>query len=163
MESGGTLSVATSNVTLGAPLFPEEPAAGDFVAISVSDTGCGMSVSVRAKAFEPFFTTKEVGKGSGLGLSQVLGFAKQSGGGMRIESRVGEGTAVKVYLPRAAHSDAIEVASVSAAVVQHHRKGAIILLIDDDSAVREVTSSLLRELGYVVIEAGSGGAALDLL
>ena len=80
-----------------------------------------------------------------------------------IESRVGEGTSVKVYLPRSAVTDVSEVISVSVGATQHHRKGAIILLIDDDSAVREVTSSLLRELGYVVMEVGSGGAALDLL
>jgi CheY-like chemotaxis protein len=122
-----------------------------------------MAKDVLAKVFEPFFTTKEIGKGSGLGLSQVLGFAKQSGGGVRIESRVGEGTSVKVYLPRAAEPAMTEVFSAPISVLQHHRKGAIILLVDDDTAVREVTSSILRELGYVVMEVGSGGAALDLL
>jgi CheY-like chemotaxis protein len=98
-----------------------------------------------------------------LGLSQVLGFAKQSGGGVRIESRVGEGTSVKVYLPRAAEPAMTEVFSAPISASQYHRKGAIILLVDDDTAVREVTSSILRELGYVVMEVGSGGAALDLL
>ena len=84
---------------------PREPAAGEYAVISVSDTGTGMTKDVLTKAFEPFFTTKEIGKGSGLGLSQVLGFAKQSGGGIRIEIRVGEGTSVKVYLPRASIID----------------------------------------------------------
>jgi CheY-like chemotaxis protein len=98
-----------------------------------------------------------------LGLSQVLGFAKQSGGGVRIETRVGEGTSVKVYVPRAAEPAMTEVFSAPIRPSQHHRKGAIILLVDDDTAVREVTSSILRELGYVVMEVGSGGAALDLL
>ena len=162
-QVGGSITLETANATLGPPEKPEEPPAGEYVAISVTDTGSGMTKDVLAKAFEPFFTTKEIGKGSGLGLSQVLGFAKQSGGGMRIESRVGEGTSVKVYLPRSAVTDVLEVVSVSVGAAQHHRKGAIILLIDDDSAVREVTSSLLRELGYVVMEVGSGGAALDLL
>ena len=162
-QVGGSITLETANATLGPPEKPEEPPAGEYVAISVTDTGSGMTKDVLAKAFEPFFTTKEIGKGSGLGLSQVLGFAKQSGGGMRIESRVGEGTSVKVYLPRSAVTDVSEVVSVSVGAAQHHRKGAIILLIDDDSAVREVTSSLLRELGYVVMEVGSGGAALDLL
>ena len=162
-QVGGSITLETANATLGPPEKPEEPRAGEYVAISVTDTGSGMTKDVLAKAFEPFFTTKEIGKGSGLGLSQVLGFAKQSGGGMRIESRVGEGTSVKVYLPRSAVTDVSEVVSVSVGAVQHQRKGAIILLIDDDSAVREVTSSLLRELGYVVMEVGSGGAALDLL
>jgi CheY-like chemotaxis protein len=121
-----------------------------------------MTKEVLAKAFEPFFTTKEIDKGSGLGLSQVLGFAKQSGGGMRIETRVGEGTSVKVYLPRAENSNS-EVAVVTVGGPQSKRKGAIIPLVDDDSAVREVTALILEDLGYVVLKAGSGGAALDLL
>jgi CheY-like chemotaxis protein len=122
-----------------------------------------MTKEVLAKAFEPFFTTKEIGKGSGLGLSQVLGFAKQSGGGMRIETRFGEGTSVKVYLPRAAENSTSEVEFVTVDGAQSKRKGAIILLVDDDSAVREVTVLILEDLGYVVLKAGSGGAALDLL
>src|SRR5690606_30106313 len=113
--------------------------------------------------FEPFFTTKDVGKGSGLGLSQVLGFAKQSGGGVRIDTRIGEGTSVIVYLPRA--EDAVTGATATTAGVRHgpHTRDAIILLVDDDNAVREVTASMLRDLGYAVREAGSGGAALDHL
>ena len=131
--------------------------------IGVSDTGSGMTEEVLAKAFEPFFTTKEIGKGSGLGLSQVLGFAKQSGGGMQIESRVGEGTSVKVYLPRAAERSVLGRSSLVADATQVERRGAVVLLVDDDSAVREVTASILEEIGYVVLKAGSGGAALDLL
>ena len=121
-----------------------------------------MTKEVLAKAFEPFYTTKDIGKGSGLGLSQVLGFAKQSGGGMRIESRVGEGTSVKIYLPRAMRSD-VTVPSELIGVPKRNAKGGVILLVDDDSAVREVTASILRDLGHVVIEVGSGGGALDLL
>ena len=101
MEGRGSVTIATANAKIGLPDKPEEPPAGDYVMIAVTDTGSGMTTEVLAKAFEPFFTTKEIGKGSGLGLSQVLGFAKQSGGGMRIETRVGEGTSVKIYLPRA--------------------------------------------------------------
>jgi signal transduction histidine kinase len=86
MEVGGRLTVSTGNVTLGRPRHPEEPAAGDYVEVCVADTGTGMNDEVRRKAFEPFFTTKEIRKGSGLGLSQVLGFAQQSQGGVRIES-----------------------------------------------------------------------------
>ena len=85
MGIGGKLTRRDPNVTRGAPVRPEEPPAGDYVEICVTDTGSGMTPDVRAKAFEPFFTTKEIGKGSGLGLSQILGFAKQSGGGVRIE------------------------------------------------------------------------------
>jgi CheY-like chemotaxis protein len=162
MEVGGRLTVETANVTVGHPQRPEEPPAGDHVMIAVSDTGSGMTPEVLAKVFEPFFTTKEVGKGSGLGLSQVFGLAKQSGGGVRIDSRPGEGTSVKVYLPRAANPPA---AAETAADGEPDAapKAVRVLVVDDDSAVREVTSSLLADLGYGVIEAGSGGAALDLL
>jgi signal transduction histidine kinase len=162
MEVGGLLTVATANVTLEAPLYPEEPPAGDYVEICVGDNGTGMTDEVRARAFEPFFTTKEVGKGSGLGLSQVLGFAKQSGGGIRIESRLGRGTSIHIYLPRAAAKQTSADAPVR--IGQHaHPGGARILLVDDDNAVREVTAETLRELGYEVVEAGSGGAALEML
>jgi signal transduction histidine kinase len=162
MGIGGTLTVSTANVKLDAPRHPEEPAAGAYVEICVADTGSGMTPEVRAKVFEPFFTTKEVGKGSGLGLSQILGFAKQSGGGLHIDTAPGEGTSICLYIPRAA----------SAAEAQRDRVipadagttlGARILLVDDDAAVRVVTAEALRELGYDVLEAGSGGAALDLL
>jgi signal transduction histidine kinase len=163
MQVGGTLKVETRNATLGAPRAPEDPAAGDFVAVTVSDTGTGMTDDIRAKVFEPFFTTKEVGKGSGLGLSQVLGFAKQSGGGVCIESRLGAGTSVHIYLPRAeARLAAGAAAPARIAAAQAHR-GLTVLLIDDDNAVREVTRAILDELGYRVLEAGSGGAALDLI
>ena len=162
MENRGTVTIETANAKVGLSEKPEEPPPGDYVMIAVTDTGSGMTKEVLAKAFEPFFTTKEIGKGSGLGLSQVLGFAKQSGGGMRIETRVGEGTSVKVYLPRAENSNS-EVAVVTVGGPQSKRKGAIIPLVDDDSAVREVTALILEDLGYVVLKAGSGGAALDLL
>jgi signal transduction histidine kinase len=163
MQIGGSVTLETANSTAGPPERPEEPPAGEYVMISVTDTGIGMTKDVLAKAFEPFFTTKEIGKGSGLGLSQVLGFAKQSGGGIRIDTRVGEGTSVKVYLPRAAKHGIADVVRNSTVLARHPRKGATILLVDDDSAVRDVTASILRELGYVVLEVGSGGATLDLL
>ena len=163
MDNRGTLTIETSNARVGPPEKPEEPAAGDYVMIGVSDTGSGMGKEVLAKAFEPFFTTKEVGKGSGLGLSQVLGFAKQSGGGMRIETRVGEGTAVKLYLPRAIENTVLERSPFATNSTQFKRTSAVILLVDDDSAVREVTASILEDVGYVVLKVGSGGAALDLL
>ena len=160
---GSTITLETANATVGPPDKPEEPPAGEYVVVSVTDNGSGMAKDVLAKAFEPFFTTKEIGKGSGLGLSQALGFAKQSGGGMRIESRMGEGTSVKVYLPRTAEDEVSEASSNAVAVVRRPIKGAIILLVDDDEAVREVTATMLRTSGYVVLEVGSGGAALDLL
>jgi CheY-like chemotaxis protein len=123
-----------------------------------------MSEVIRAKAFEPFFTTKEIGKGSGLGLSQVLGFAKQSGGGVGIDTRVGQGTSVRVYLPRATSA----VSSQDGRDLDGRSQPAVIatatvLVVDDDDGVREVTASTLRDAGYMVHEAGSGGAALELL
>jgi signal transduction histidine kinase/ActR/RegA family two-component response regulator len=160
---GSTITLETGNATLGPPEKPEEPSAGDYVMVAVSDNGSGMTKEVLAKAFEPFFTTKEIGKGSGLGLSQALGFAKQSGGGIRIESRVGEGTSVKVYLPRTAETGFENTAADSSSAIRRPLKGSIILLVDDDHAVREITASKLREYGYVVLEVGSGGAALDFL
>jgi signal transduction histidine kinase/ActR/RegA family two-component response regulator len=163
MQVGGTLKVETRNAKLGPAQFPEDPPAGEYVAVSVSDTGTGMTDDVRAKVFEPFFTTKEVGKGSGLGLSQVLGFAKQSGGGVCIESRLGAGTSVHIYLPRSEATRARpDPAPMRVYAAEAHR-GLTILLIDDDNAVREVTRATLHELGYKVLEAGSGGAALDLI
>ena len=162
MLDGGSVTIETANVKVGPPEKPEEPAAGEYVAIGVIDTGSGMTKEVLAKAFEPFFTTKEIGKGSGLGLSQVLGFARQSGGGMRIESRTGEGTSVRIYLPRASSPSILE-GSVATRQIHSSRKGATILLVDDDSGVREVIATILEDLGHVVLKVGSGGAALDLL
>jgi signal transduction histidine kinase len=162
MEIGGTLEVSTANVTLKAPSSPEEPLPGDYVEICVADNGSGMSAEVRRKVFEPFFTTKEIGKGSGLGLSQVLGFAKQSGGGVHINSEAGKGTAVHIYLPRAEAREP-EADAPAATVHPENLPGARIVLVDDDNAVREVTAALLRNFGYDVLEAGSGGAALELL
>jgi signal transduction histidine kinase/CheY-like chemotaxis protein len=162
MEMGGTLSVGAANVQLGPPFYPEEPPAGEYVAVHVTDTGAGMSKDVRSKAFEPFFTTKEIGKGSGLGLSQVLGFAKQSGGGVRIRSDPGEGTTIEIFLPRAdvrPVKTEVHLARTDSAM----KMSARLILVDDDNAVREVTAATLRELGYTVLEAGSGGAALELL
>jgi CheY-like chemotaxis protein len=163
MGVGGSLAVETANVQLADPRTPEEPPPGDYVAICVRDNGSGMSDEVRQKAFEPFFTTKEIGKGSGLGLSQVLGFAKQSGGGVRIDSRRSRGTSVYIYLPRTQirPSEVGELRLV--ANTGGPLSGANILLVDDDRDVREVTSAMLRNLGHRVFEAGSGRAALDLL
>jgi signal transduction histidine kinase len=161
MGVGGTLTVSTRNATVDAPINPEEPPAGEYVEVCVSDTGSGMSDETRKKVFEPFFTTKEVGKGSGLGLSQVLGFAQQSGGGVRISSRVGQGTSIHIYLPRAATEPTAEPQREAAACADGTT--AKILLVDDDNAVRTITADTLRELGYDVTEAGSAAAAFEIL
>jgi signal transduction histidine kinase len=101
MQGSGTITIGTDNVILGKPSRAEEPPAGDYVELTVSDNGPGMTADVLAKVFEPFFTTKDVGKGSGLGLSQVLGLTQQLGGGVRIDSEPGRGAVVRIYLPRA--------------------------------------------------------------
>ncbi|MBW6525758.1 PAS domain S-box protein [Sphingomonas sp. RHCKR7] len=162
MPGGGTLRVSTANVTLGAPVRPEEPSAGDYVRVAVSDTGTGMTAEVLARAFEPFFTTKEVGKGSGLGLAQVFGFAKQSGGGVRIDTAPNEGTRVSVYLPRAEAAP-----SVAAEGEERGGGGSVagrrVLVLDDEDRVREITADALRDAGCRVVEAADGAAALEAL
>lgn len=161
MGVGGLLKVSTGNASLGEPMAPEEPAAGEYVEICVSDTGSGMSPSVRARVFEPFFTTKEIGKGSGLGLSQVLGFAKQSNGGVRIDTAENNGTTIRIFLPRSQltpRRDSVAERRALSPGVQ-----ARILLVDDDDAVRQVTADMLYELEYDVVEVGSAGAAFDIL
>jgi signal transduction histidine kinase len=163
MDVGGTLTVATRNVVRGEPERSEEPAAGEYVAVIVSDTGSGMTAEILAKAFEPFFTTKEIGKGSGLGLAQVYGFAKQSGGGVRIDSVAGEGTTVSVFLPRATpSSDAVPALAMQEAA-SGSIDGRLVLVLDDDDAVRSVTADELREAGCEIIEAADGATALAVL
>ena len=167
MPEGGTLTIRTACVTIGggggdggsgAPdLTP-----GDYVQLSVSDTGTGMPPEVLRQAFEPFFTTKEVGRGSGLGLSQVQGFAVQSGGGVRIESSPGSGTTVHVYLPRAAEAAAPEAPFAVPAAAGTARRGTV-LLADDEGLVRMATAASLEDLGYTVIEARDGPEALEVL
>jgi PAS domain S-box-containing protein len=165
MPNGGLLTIAAGNFALGAPKRPEEPPAGDYVGISVTDTGAGIPPDIRDKVFDPFFTTKEVGRGSGLGLSQVLGVAQQLGGGVRIETAPGMGTAVTVFLPRAEGG----AAAASQSRAGRRPTGAAaravsgVLLVDDDPDVRAVAAAMLRAAGHTVVEAGSGGAALQRL
>jgi PAS domain S-box-containing protein len=165
MEVGGALVVSTDNIILGEPERAEEPPPGDYVLIAVTDSGSGMTPAVRDRAFEPFFTTKAVGKGSGLGLPQVYGFAKQSGGGVAIETELGKGTSVRVYLPRAEERRRTPRPSLFEARPEPlgDVRGRRILVVDDDPPVREITATMLRTMGVDVIEAGSGGAALEIL
>jgi signal transduction histidine kinase len=160
MPAGGRLTIATGNVEAPPAALADELAAGEYVLLSVSDTGVGMPTAVLARAFEPFFSTKPPGKGTGLGLSQLYGFAKQSGGTARIESREGEGTTVSVYLPRAtAAVDAEPVATLTPTAAAC----VTILLVDDDDDVLEVATAMIEELGYQVVAERSGERALRAL
>jgi len=140
--------------------LPEEVAGRDCILVSLRDTGTGMTPEVIERAFEPFFTTKEIGKGTGLGLSMVFGVVRQSGGTVRIRSRLREGTTVEVYLPRA-----MKRAQIGSAYQPDVRVvgGARVLVVDDDPDVRWITAEEFREIGYTVTEADSGRTALAML
>jgi len=165
MPDGGKLTIETANVYLDETYAAAqaEMAAGQYVVISITDTGTGMTREVLARAFEPFYTTKDVGHGTGLGLSQVYGFVKQSGGNVRIYSEVGHGTTVKIYLPRLhAKDEPLAVPDVEATAPKSSGDQTI-LVVEDEEDVRAHTTSILRELGYHVIEAATGAAALHML
>ena len=166
MPDGGKLTIETSNAFLDDEYAATHlgVAAGQYVLISVTDTGSGMSAQVLEKVFEPFFTTKPPGKGTGLGLSQVFGFVKQSGGHVAIYSELGRGTTIKAYLPRSYRDN--EVRGTSRIAVQAFPTGQpseIILVAEDDERVILLTVDTLRELGYTVLHADSGAAALAQL
>jgi signal transduction histidine kinase len=162
MPDGGKLTIETHNAHLDAhyALQNAEVVAGDYVALAVSDTGVGMTPEVRERALEPFFTTKEVGKGSGLGLSMIYGFARQSKGHVKIYSEIGRGTTVRLYLPRAATDEAVSPISETSASDQGTET---ILLVEDDAQVRLLATASLRERGYIVIEAANGAEAVAVL
>lgn len=165
MPDGGQLVLATRNTHVSVrPQHPQDPEPGAYVLLSIRDSGCGMSAQVLAKAFEPFFTTKDIGKGSGLGLAQVFGFAKQSGGGVRIDTTPGHGTQVSVYLPMA-RQQALEATGPAAPLVlpAPSATGRTVLLVDDDHRVREMIGDLLRRCGYTVRQAHNSEQALALL
>jgi CheY-like chemotaxis protein len=147
MPHGGHIVIRTRNVQLVPDSLASELDKGEYVCISVHDDGPGMPPEVLAHAFEPFYTTKEHGKGTGLGLAQLYGFAKQSGGAAKIDSEIGKGTAVSIYLPRTRE----EVPQDALPHHEGHRATrARILVVDDDDDVRTVTSDTIRELGYKV-------------
>jgi len=161
MPEGGALTFRTRNVTTAEAAGGQAAmASGDYVMVTVSDTGQGMPPEVQAKAFEPFFTTKGPGKGTGLGLSMVYGFARQAGGTATVDSRPGSGTAICLYLPRAA---ALPGKDATSAETTTRMERLRILVVDDDVGVRETTAEILREMGHEVTEAASGPAALTML
>jgi nitrogen-specific signal transduction histidine kinase/CheY-like chemotaxis protein len=163
MPEGGKLTIETGNAYLDEAYCREHEGIvpGQYVLIAVSDSGAGMSTETIDRAFEPFFTTKEAGKGTGLGLSQVYGFMKQSGGHVKIYSEPGEGTTIKLYLPRR-EGDEI-VASGDDDLNAERGGGETILIVEDDDGVRQYASEILRDLNYQVIEAKDSASALRLL
>jgi CheY-like chemotaxis protein len=164
MPTGGKLTIEVANIRIDADQAAQDGdlTPGAYVMIGVSDTGEGMDSQTLAQAIEPFFTTKEVGRGTGLGLSMVYGFIKQSGGHMRVQSHPGQGTSVRLYLPRHHGSVAANDAQDGPSVPP--RGGAeTILLCEDDDNVRAYSLEVLRDLGYEVIAAGDGPTALAAL
>jgi PAS domain S-box-containing protein len=165
MDDGGRLTIETANCHLDARYVAEHPGlpAGQYVLIAVTDSGSGMPADVVARAFDPFFTTKEVGRGTGLGLSQVYGFVKQSGGHVKIYSEVGEGTTVKVYLPRHLDAGNEEAPTAQATSIPQGDAKEVVLVVEDEPAVRQLSVDMLTELGYRVLEADGAAVALQLL
>ncbi|HVB68968.1 MAG TPA: response regulator [Acetobacteraceae bacterium] len=163
MRGGGRLTIATGNVAADDPERPQELAPRDYIRVSVGDTGTGMSEEVQAKAFEPFFTTKDVGEGTGLGLSQVYGIVRQSGGTVTISSELGHGTTAAIYLPRAAGTAVSDRPPAAANSPRPRHQGAAILVVDDDPDVRALVAAELESLGYAVTAADSGRQALKIL
>ena len=162
MPQGGVLRLSTALAALGAPKTSSEPEAGRYIALSVKDTGPGMTDDVAERAFEPFFTTKPLGKGSGLGLSQVLGLAKQLGGGVRLQTAPDQGAEVTLYLPVSPETKA-SAGFDKKAEPPRAREGARVLVVDDDPDVRRFVVDFLRDSGYGVTEAVDGPSGLKAL
>ena len=160
MPDGGKLHIGVRAEAVKAGTVPGL-AAGDYVRLSVTDNGSGMSAETLSRAIEPFYSTKEIGRGTGLGLSMVHGLAAQLGGGFAIASELGKGTSVTLYLP-AAESDASEADVAASGVSRRSERRLSILLVDDEDLVRFATAEMIRELGHEVTEVGSGSEALDL-
>ncbi len=164
MTDGGKLTVATTNVRLDARGAQERRMSpGEYLAVCVTDTGTGMPPDVVARAFDPFFTTKPIGMGTGLGLSMIYGFARQSNGHARIDSEPGHGTTVRIYLPRHAAEESGPTARAAEARPGRAEASETVLIVDDEPTVRGLVAEILAELGYSTIEAADGPAALEVL
>jgi CheY-like chemotaxis protein len=165
MPEGGTLTIATADRHLTRDDLTDQDGAapGDYVELSVADTGTGMTPDVMARAFEPFFTTKPIGEGSGLGLSQIYGFVRQSGGLVRMDSTPGQGTALRLFLPRHMQSGPRTAMAAEAPPPQPEATGPVagtVLVVEDEPTVRGQIAEALRDLGCTVIEANDGPGGL---
>jgi PAS domain S-box-containing protein len=165
MPDGGKLTIATSNCDLGeaSPLRSRDMRPGAYVCIGVTDTGIGMSQETIEKAFEPFFTTKPIGQGTGLGLSMVYGFVRQSEGYTKIYSELGQGTSLKLFLPRWAGDVVAEAQGDDGPLAPRDTDGDAVLVIEDDQVVRGLIVQVLTDLGYCVLEATDGASGLEIL
>ena len=164
MPDGGKLKIETANRTFDSvQAFSFEMRPGGYVCLSVTDTGTGMSDEVVQRAFDPFYTTKPLGQGTGLGLSMIYGFAKQTGGQVRISSEIGRGTTIYLFLPQ--HSEQEKAADASANFSSAPRAGVgeTVLIVDDEPSVRMLVTEVLAELGYTAIESADGASALQVL
>ncbi len=165
MPEGGALTIEAINAGLDdrAAARAQQVTPGQYVAISVTDTGVGMNAEVIRRAFEPFFTTKPLGQGTGLGLSMVYGFVRQSGGHLRIHSELGEGTTIRLFLPRHAGQAPGAAPAPDSAATRHAGGGETVLVVDDEPVVRMLVVELLQELGYAAIEAADGPQGLQII
>ena len=164
MPDGGRITIETANRWMDDRAGRERDLpSGQYLSLSVSDTGSGMSPDVIARAFDPFFTTKPIGQGTGLGLSMIYGFARQSGGQVRIYSEVGQGSMVSIYLPRHYGAEEVQVGLADRPVAQQAEAGETVLVIDDEPTVRMLVVDVLTDLGYAAIEAEDGPSGLRVL
>lgn len=165
MPDGGTLEIETQNVTLDghAPAWNRDLPPGDYIAIRVADTGSGMDRNTAERAFEPFFTTKPIGQGTGLGLSMIYGFARQSEGHTQIDSAPGKGTAIRLFLPRIADQMAEAPLADAVAELKRTRNREVVLVVEDEPIVRSLIVDILEELGYATLEAADGNAGVAFL
>ncbi len=165
MPDGGRIMIETSNLELvGGDPFTDELKAGPYVMISVTDIGTGMSPEVIAQAFDPFFTTKPPGQGTGLGLSMIYVFAQQSGGQVKIRSKVGQGTSISIYLPRLeGHEGSVRILAPARPLIVAPVAGETILVVDDEPTIRQLVTEVAEDLGYTVIEAADGPSGLALV
>ena len=160
---GGRLTIETANKWLDDRAAAQrELPPGQYISVCVTDTGTGMSSDVAARAFDPFFTTKPMGQGTGLGLSMVYGFVRQSGGQVRIYSEPGEGTTMCLYLPRFV-GDAEEDSPLMQPVADHRGEGEVVLVVEDEATIRAIVAEELEDAGYRVISVADGAAALRVL
>ena len=164
MPDGGRLTIETANAVLDEAYVAREPgvAAGPYVMLSVTDTGTGMPPDVMARAFDPFFTTKPIGQGTGLGLSMIYGFVKQSDGHIKIYSEPGQGTSIKIFLPRF-HGSGDAAPAEAGEATPRAEEGETVLVVEDDLTVRDLVLEVLQDLGYTALQAPDGPAGLALL